>query len=143
MKKRLYEYSNRATLRSLLIGLGHARKEEKLYVVANVVNIIHHRFGRFDIQLTNHERRRLITMLYAARHGKPPLPEWIPRGYQVARLLMLTMIHAPGKTRVSSRDIITICTAEGELVRDKKKWVSGQLRSLRLTCRSIGLEYPY
>jgi hypothetical protein len=143
MKKRRYEYSERATLRNLLIGVGHARKEGRLYVVANLVHIIHQRFHRHDIKLTPRERRQLIAMLHAARHGTVPLPSFIPRGYQVARFLMLTKIHAPGKTHVTSNDTNLIFQAEATLIRDKEKWLSDQLASLHFTCRSIGLTHLF
>jgi len=56
---------------------------------------------------------------------------------------MLTMHHMPKKTRVTSRDINLIFQAEAILIRDKKKWVSDQLGSLRETCRAIGLSHLF
>jgi hypothetical protein len=138
-----YEYSNRATTRSLLSGLDRARREGRIYVIANLVKMIRFSRMRLDVDLRKTERVELLCALGNARKGPLPLATWLPRGYQVARLLMLSMLHMPERVIVpTKRDRRQIKSAIQHYRSEPHDWHSRrQLGSLLRTCTAIGIQF--
>lgn len=142
MREGLYQYSCRSTTASIVTGLAKARSEGNIYVVANLVALIWNRRLDVPVRLTVEERYTLLRNLKMARYHKVlPLAEWIPRGYQIARLLRLVKIHCPSECRISARDIFLIKKARIKLLREKNKWLSHQIKSLDETCGSLGIKH--
>ena len=137
--KRNYEYSERATLAELRIGLRRTRKEKKIYVAAHIIRMIRKRFPHLNVRLSANEKKNLLLKLNRARYGKVPLAPWLPRGYQIARLLLLVQIHIKKSKKPTARDTALARHARTYYRRSKDPFARQQLRSLIETCRLIGL----
>src|SRR3989338_1094593 len=140
--KRLPHNADKHTpLRILQAQLEQARREGAIYLIARRVQTLRER-GYFFYRLTLPEQKKLIAALFQARNGKTlPLASWLPRGYQILRLLTTIMSVMPGiLVRATDRDIRLIKRAEEIFISEKDKWGSGQLPSLRRSARAIGVK---
>ena len=120
--------------------LDEAREMGGIYRIARIIQVLKHRNIQEELRVSEH--RRLIEAIGQARHGKElPLKSWLPRGYQIARLLNTAMAVIPGfKPRVTSRDIRLIREALGQFKREKKLWGKEQIPCLIHSAKELGVK---
>ena len=121
--------------------LADSRLENNVYLTANIVRELRQR-GK-NVSLTKEEQKMLIGWLRRARHGKKPLAMWLPRGYQVVRLLcVLKILNPRRKIIASTSDKRLFSLAEAHYTKRMKTGdihASAQLQSLYHSLRFLGL----
>ncbi len=133
-----YDIGPKATVFECITKLELARENhENIYVIARLAAIARSMVNE-KIGLTPREKHRLIKALRDARYGRKPLAEWLPRGYQVARLLMTAREAIPERTfRMTKRDKKLIRLADLFYRQSKDPHAKVQLGSLRRTIRFL------
>ena len=136
--KSKYDTSPRDSIQSLLKKLKLSRREDELYVTARLLGVIWQK-----ISLSKAEKEKLKRQLDRARWGKVPLASWLPRGYQIARFLMLVKFHCPEvNCQPTGRDRILMFAAIEHYKNDKddRRRSLRQLKSLTVTMNTLGVE---
>jgi len=137
--KSKYDLDHRTPLRLVRQRLAEARAEGRIYVIANIVRVLHYR-GHPEINLSDRERVTLFKALQSVRAGRKVLAHWLPLGYQLARLLSLARRLSGRRIRLTRRDEKRIRHA-ARWYRNNDDWHNRrQLRSLVLTAKDIGLD---
>lgn len=136
--KSKYDLDDRTPVRVIKQRLAEARAEGRIYVIANIVRVLHWR-GHSEIKLSDRELTDLRRALQSIRNGHKVLARWLPIGYQTARLISLIRQLSNRTVKVTRRDIQRIKRAV-RFYKNNGDWHSRrQLRSLVLTARNIGL----
>ena len=118
--------------------LEEARERGGIYLIARIIQVLQQR--NIHEELRSSERRHLLEAIQQAKHGKLPLKEWIPRGYQIARLLCTAQAVIPDfKPSVTKRDKRLMETALKQLRQERDKWGADQIPSLIHSAKAIGI----
>ncbi len=119
--------------------LSQARAEDKIYVVAGIVEVL--KVRGYDLRLLHKEERKLFKAIRDLRAGKKQLARWLPIGYQLARFIFHAKhLCGPLSVRVTEQDRRRIKRAADYYWRQNDYWSRRQLRSLVFTAKYIGVE---
>lgn len=134
--KSKYDLDLSDSMKKLYLRLCQSRREKRVYVTSNILQLI-----QCKVCLRENEIQELEEFLRRARYGKElPLAPWLPRGYQIARLLVQLQFAYPRKViRPTQRDIRLIREAAKHYVEDRndRRNSSRQLSSLKDCCRHL------
>lgn len=120
--------------------LEEARRLGGIYLIANLIRVA--KEHGISEELRTSERKRLLEAIEQARFSKEtPLKSWIPRGYQIARLLATAKALIPDfDPAVSNRDKALMNEALAQFRREKDIWGKDQVPSLLYAAKSLGVE---
>lgn len=138
-----FEIDSKTPISVIKRKLELARRMGQIYVIARIVEVLRQR-GHLYEHLSKNEQGKLLSALHNARYGKKPLADWLPRGYQIARFLMLAMDLLPERlVRVTKRDRRSIRLAGYCYLQTGDKWSIRQFHSLVRTTKVIGISDPW
>lgn len=143
MKITINSISSRTPNDEIALLIAKSRKSDSIYALARKIGIARRHLHLY-ITLTRAERKKLLSALRRARYGKIlPLAPWLPRGYQILRLMWTIKDVMPEKNiKITHRDIRLITRALREFRDSREKWLSNQIASLKHSAKSIDLSLP-
>jgi hypothetical protein len=118
--------------------LREARKENRIYVIANILSVLKSR--KEKVSLTPTEKSELLGAVAELRKGRKQLARWLPLGYQLARFISLVNQLCGLKLKILPRDRARVKRAAA-YYKKRGDWHSKrQLHSLMYTAKYIGID---
>lgn len=134
-----YDFDENTSVDLIKSRLVETRATSNIYRTGRVIQVL--RYRGVKIGLTPDERLRLADAIRKARFSEHlPLAKWLPRGYQIARLLALAKDLMPSYNWQPTRRDVEHMLAAAKHIKKDKSFGDDQLPSLIQTAQLLDVK---